>query len=186
MELVKYPSSLGKVQFLLPRKGTETKVAYAEQRGVKYSSIPLTPQGDGNRGRTGHPAGLDTFNSSYPARGRKLRHRGRSLRLWRVQFLLSRKGTETTIPITIIRVLPGFNSSYPARGRKLENASNRKPYIAHGSIPLTPQGDGNYPISSKVCLDSTGSIPLTPQGDGNLNQGRRMKAEGRRDFAEVP
>ena len=104
------------------------------------------------------------FNSSYPARGRKLFN-------------------------SLEEVVKKFNSSYPARGRKprLGRLGLR---IRTGSIPLTPQGDGNYernPITGfsgvQFLLPRKGtetvqppregsgvpprSIPLTPQGDGN-------------------
>ena len=110
------------VQFLLPRKGTETQ-------GPRQGCLSVIG-----------------FNSSYPARGRKLVTFSNSEAYLFVQFLLPRKGTETiarpasTTPKKIVQfLLPRkgtetmkvigaiipchrFNSSYPARGRKLVDA----------------------------------------------------------------
>ena len=108
----------------------------------------------------------EVFNSSYPARGRKL----------------------ATYQPSSDRVR-AFNSSYPARGRKL--LRHLEIAIRQSSIPLTPQGDGNVrlmrttdPIlavqfllprkgTETISVGANGgellysSIPLTPQGDGN-------------------
>ncbi len=148
-----------------PARGRKLGEGFHKE-GVAVCSIPLTPQGDGNRWdrgrfRLGRPRSIPltpqgdgnfaeapiliatiTFNSSYPARGRK-----------RCSTVSAVADLDGSIPLTPQgdgnkqrgwrnNSIQQFNSSYPARGRKHSPAKIAET-VDHRSIPLTPQGDGN-------------------------------------------
>ncbi len=108
------------------------------------SSIPLTPQGDGNTHRvTVCRLTFIAVQFLLPRKGTETSVIPLNTKIRRVQFLLPRKGTETgKSPLRVV-LCPPFNSSYPARGRKPQYRTLRYPGLQKGSIPLTPQGDGN-------------------------------------------
>ena len=142
-----------------PRKGTETAESFFFVVEFHAFLIPISPQGDGNKGI--RPS--CTFARSrvpythFPARGRK--------------HLLFPKGEVFWFASKVVPY-----THFPARGRKhlfvdIESSQGKSNKLF--LIPISPQGDGNkIRVLSELplarVLPSGFLIPISPQGDGNF------------------